>query len=185
MYRWITKGLFAGAIATVCAGCASYSSEPPISEPVGAAGKEQIASFTYAVHSPWKNSRFEKDAYAATVEIIPEAHAVGPTSATTPLPTLAIKITQASSGGACGQDYLTGLSLGLIPTWCTRPGLYTFHFVLNKAHGVCRQTTYSLSSTSYAHLTLIPFALFSANNQPLTLYQAALRSFLQSAQCST
>ncbi|WP_312934100.1 hypothetical protein [Pseudomonas sp.] len=184
MYRWINAGLLGVAIATVCSGCASYSSEPPIGKPGEPADREHVASFTYEVNSPWKNSRFESDAYAATLKIIPEAQAIGSNRATLPLPTLAINITQASSGGACGQDYLTGLSLGLIPTWCTRSGLYTFNFALSNAHGVCRQRTYSLSSTSYSHLTLIPFALFAANDQPLVLYQAALKSFLQNGQCS-
>ncbi|VVN65735.1 hypothetical protein PS858_04151 [Pseudomonas fluorescens] len=185
MHRLIENGLVSISIAILCSGCTSYSSQPTINKHIEPEEKENIFSFSYEMNSPWKDSRFGKDAYAATLKFIPSAQDASSNPTASTFPTLEIKISEFSSGGACAQDYLTGLSLGLIPSWCTRPNLFKFNFILNKDRSVCRQKTYSISSTSFSHLTMIPFALFNANNQPLTLYQAALKNFLQRGQCTT
>ena len=185
MHRYVANGLVFISIAIFCSSCTSYSSHPTINEHVKSEEKENISSFSYEIHSPWKNSRFSEDAYAATLKLIPNAHDISSDLTASPLPALEIKISAFSSGGACAQEYLTGLSLGLIPSWCTRPNLYKFNFILNKDHRFCRQQTYSISSTSFSHLTVIPFALLNTENQPLTLYQAALKDFLQRGQCTT
>ncbi|MGY2438203.1 hypothetical protein [Pseudomonas sp. SDO52101_S400] len=132
-----------------------------------------------------KTSRFGKDAYAATQKAIPNAKDLSSRLTDSPLPSLEIKISEFPFGGACGQEYLTGLSLGLIPSWCTRPNLLKFSFTLNNDHGFCRQKAYSISSTSFSHIILIPFAMVEADNPPLTIYQAALKDFLQRAQYTT
>ncbi|MFB3305036.1 hypothetical protein [Pseudomonas sp. AMR01] len=185
MRRLIANGFVFVSMAILCSGCASYSSLPTINEPAEPETKEIISSFSYAINSPWKDSRFGKDAYAATLNVIPDAQDTGSSLAAPTLPALEIKISEFSSGGACGQDYLTGLSLGLIPSWCTRKNLFKFDFILNKDQRFCRQKTYSINSTSFSHLTMIPFALFNTDNQPLTLYQAALKDFLRIGQCAT
>lgn len=184
MRHAIASGLVVISIAIFCSGCTSYASKPTIMEHVGTEKKEVISSFSYEIDSPWKGSRFGKDAYAAAQKIIPNAqdHSSKPTDSN--LPTLEIKISELSSGGACAQDYLTGLSLGLIPSWCTRPNLFKFDFTLNKDHSFCRQKTYSISSTSFSHLILIPLSILETDNQPLTIYQAALKNFLQREQCA-
>ncbi|NMF44026.1 hypothetical protein [Pseudomonas sp. SWRI 103] len=184
MCRLIANGFVIVSIAILCSGCTSYSSQPTINEPAEPATKEIISSFSYAINSPWKDSRFGKDAYVATFKVIPDAQDAGSSVAAPPLPALEIKISEFSSGGACGQDYLTGLSLGLIPSWCTRTNLFKFNFILNKDQRFCRQKTYSINSTSFSHLTMIPFALFNTDNQPLTIYQAALEDFLRIGQCA-
>ncbi|OYT79642.1 hypothetical protein [Pseudomonas sp. PGPPP2] len=167
------------------AGCTTYASRPIINDRVEAAKTESIPSFTYEVDAPWKDSRFGKRAYQATQEIIPAAQDISSAPLASSRPVLAIKISEFSSGGACTQEYLTGLSLGLIPSWCTRPTLFTFQFMLNGNHGVCRQKTYSISAQTFSHITAIPFAMLDTRDQPLTLYQAALKDFLQPAQCAT
>lgn len=185
MRRLIAHGFVFVSIAILCSGCTSYSSQPTINAPAAPETKEIIPSFSYAINSPWKASRFGKDAYAATLKVIPDAQDTGFSLAAPTLPALEIKISEFSSGGACGQEYLTGLSLGLIPSWCTRTNLFKFDFILNKDQRFCRQKTYSINSTSFSHLTMIPFALFNTDNQPLTLYQAALKDFLRTGQCAT
>ncbi|MDT9641190.1 hypothetical protein [Pseudomonas sp. JV245A] len=185
MRRLIANGLVFISIAILCCGCTSYSSQPAINEHVEPEEKENISSFSYEINSPWKESRFNKDAHAATLKIIPNAQNTSSNFTDSTLSTLEIKILELSFGGACAQDYLTGLSLGLIPSWCTRSNLFKFDFILNKGHGFCRQKTYSISSTSFSHLTMIPFSLLNADNQILTLYQAALKDFLQRGQCTT
>ena len=184
MHRARTASLVILSIAMAFSGCTSYASKPIISERAES-GKKIISSFTYEVKSPWKNSRFEKNAYEATKKIIPNAKHNSIETETSTRPELEIKISEFSSGGACGQDYLTGLSLGLIPSWCTRPRLLNFHFVLNSSHGVCRQKTYTISSTTYSHIFLIPFTTFNPKDEPLTIYQAALKNFLNEDQCAT
>ncbi|PRA31491.1 hypothetical protein [Pseudomonas poae] len=178
-------GLIAISLAITCTGCTSYTSTPTINEPAETKTKETISSYTYEIDSPWKGSRFGSDAYKATQKIIPNAQDNTSKLTAPPLSTLEIKLSESSSGGACTQEYLTGLSLGLIPSWCTRPELFTFHFRLNNDHGLCRQKTYSISSTTFSHLTAIPFAIVDTDNKPLTLYQAALEDFLQKDQCET
>lgn len=173
------------SIAIMCSGCTTYASDPKINERVEHKTLEVVSSFTYEVDAPWKNSRFAKRAYDATQHIIPKAQDNSSRLIASPLPAVEIKISESSSGGACAQEYLTGLSLGLIPSWCTRPNLFKFDFILNNHHGFCRRKTYSISSVTFSHLTVIPFALLSADNQPLTIYQAALKDFLQQDQCTT
>lgn len=177
--------LIAISLAITCTGCTSYTATPTINEPAESKATETISSFTYEIDSPWKGSRFGSDAYKATQNIIPNAQDNSSTLTALSVSTLEIKVSESSSGGACAQEYLTGLSLGLIPSWCTRPELFRFHFRLNNDQGLCRQKTYSISSTSFSHLTAIPFALLDSDNKPLTLYQAALEDFLQKEQCAT
>jgi len=185
MHRLIANGFIIVSIAALCSGCTSYASTPAINEHVETETTETISSYSYEMDSPSKNSRFGKDAYAATQKAIPNAKDLSSRLKGSPVPTLEIKISEFPFGGACGQEYLTGLSLGLIPSWCTRPNLFKFNFTLNNDHGLCRQKVYSISSTSFSHLILIPFAMVEADNPPLTIYQAALKDFLQRTQCTT
>lgn len=185
MRHLIINSLVVICLAMVGSGCTTYTSTPPINEHLEPKTKEAISHFTYETNSPWKNSRLGKSAYEATRKIIPNAQDNSSKLTSSLTPELKIKISEYSFGGACTQDYLTGLSLGLIPSWCTRPDLFTFDFTLNNNHGVCRQKTYSISATSFSHLTAIPFALLSSENQPSTIYQSALIDFLQEGQCTT
>jgi hypothetical protein len=168
-----------------CSGCTLYASKPIISEYIEPDRTKIISSFTYEIKSPWENSRFKKSAYEATKKIIPNAKNSIAKPTALNRPELEIIISEYSSGGACTQEYLTGLSLGLIPSWCTRHELFNFHFILNNNHGFCRQKYYSISSTTFSHILLVPFAIFNAEDQPLTLYQAALKDFLHDEQCAT
>lgn len=187
MSHLIINSLVVICFAMVGSGCTSYTSKPPINEHFEPKTKETISNFTYEIDSPWKDSRFRKSAYEATQKIIPNAqdNSSQLTPTPTPTPELEIKISEFSSGGACVQDYLTGLSLGLIPSWCTRSRVFKFDYILNNNHGFCRQKTYSINSTVFSHLTALPFALLSTENQPLTIYQAALKDFLQEGQCTS
>lgn len=184
MRRVVAYSFIVFSSAIVCSGCTSFASTPIINERVESGRKEMISSFTYEVDSPWKDSRFGKSAYKVTQEVIPIAKDNSARSIASTFPELQIKISEFSSGGACAQEYLTGLSLGLIPSWCTRPEVFKFNFTLIKNQGFCRQKTYSVSSTTFAHITVIPFALLNTDTQKLTIYQAALKDFLQEGQCA-
>lgn len=166
-------------------GCTSYVSKPPISSNSVAATQQPIHSFSYEIDSPLKNSRLAENAYEATKRIIPKAKESSSSALASSYPALQIKITERPFGGACSQEYLTGLSLGLIPSWCTRHGLYTYAFKLNNQHGLCRQKTYSINSTSAGHILLLPAAFMDTGQQPLDIYQAALKDFLSQDVCET
>ncbi|AZV26870.1 hypothetical protein CT157_12915 [Pseudomonas syringae] len=185
MHQRIANGLTVICIAILCSGCTSYTSQPTIDEHAGAGKAEIISSYSYEMDTPLKVSRFGKDTYAATQKAIPDAKDVSARPTNSPPPTLEIKVSEFPFGGACGQEYFTGLSFGLIPSWCTRENLFKFDFTLNSDHGFCRKKTYSIGSKSFAHLILVPFALFEAENRPLTIYQTALKDFLQESQCTT
>lgn len=185
MRHLIINSLVVVSFGMVGSGCTSYTSTPPINEHFEPKTKETTSSFTYKIDSPWKDSRFGKNAYEVTQKIIPNAQDNSSKLVPPLTPELEIKISEFSSGGACAQDYLTGLSLGLIPSWCTRPNLFRFEFTLNNSHGFCRQKTYAISSMTFSHLTVIPFALLNTENKPLTIYQTALKNFLQEGQCTT
>ncbi len=183
MLRARITGLAITSIAIACSGCTSYASKPEISAHVKSGKIKTISSFTFEIDSPWKNSNFRKNAYKATREIIPNAKDNSPFITTSKKSELEIKISEFPSGGACTQEYLTGLSLGLIPSWCTRPKLFKFYFALNNRNSFCREKTYSISSTTFSHLIAAPFSIFKTKDEPLFIYQAALNNFLHEEQC--
>lgn len=55
--------------------------------------------------------------------------------------------------GALGQEWLTGLSFGLIPSWGTRSNEYTYTFS-NIENGTSHE--YSIDNVSFNHLVLFP-----------------------------
>jgi len=64
---------------------------------------------------------------------------------------LVVLVNYKGHGGAAGQEYLTGLSLGIIPSWFTRESMYTYT-VSSQANS----KTYNLDHVSYNHLILFP-----------------------------
>ena len=183
MLRARITGLVIISIVMACSGCTSYASKPEISERVKSGKIQTISSFTFEIDSPWGNSNFRKDAYKVTREIIPNAKDNSPDITAPKKPELEIKIYEFSSGGACTQEYLTGLSLGLIPSWCTRPKLFKFYFTLNNSNSFSREKIYSINSTTFSHLIAAPLSIFKTRDDPLFIYQTALNDFLHEEQC--
>ncbi|MDR2213359.1 MAG: hypothetical protein LBE21_07020 [Pseudomonadales bacterium] len=66
---------------------------------------------------------------------------------------LDIRIKHMAYVSALPQEWLTGLSLGLIPSWGTRPPEYEYTFE-NHVSGFSR--TYTVDVTTYNHLILFP-----------------------------
>lgn len=164
-------------------GCTSYEISPEINNtpPVEV---QEISHFTHNIESPWKNTRFGKSTYDATTLLLPKAKDVSNTTMTSSGPILEIKILERSSGGACAQDYLTGLSLGLIPSTCTRHEIYKFNFVLANNGDVCSHKKYIVNSKTFSHILALPFTAFSDHDTPLTLYQSALTDFIGHSKCA-
>lgn len=80
---------------------------------------------------------------------------------------------------ALPQEWLTGLSLGLIPSWGTRYDqfVYTFENKVSK-----KSFSYEVDQNSYNHLVLFPVfwvTFFTADEQKI--YKSAITNFVKSA----
>ena len=80
---------------------------------------------------------------------------------------------------ALAQEWLTGLSFGLIPSWGTRPSEYTYEFTnrLNSGHH-----SYSIDNVSFNHLILFPVfwvTFFTLDEQ--RAYENALNNFIENS----
>jgi len=93
-------------------------------------------------------------------------------------------------GGAGGQEFLTGLSLGLIPSWGTRKNLYEYKFKLYKNGQLYKTSDYHIDEDFYAHLILLPYGLWDTyfvftdgmHYEPIELYDLALHTMIK--KCS-
>jgi len=142
-----------------------------------------INTFSYQVDAHYKKHFFELGALDITESILANSDKIAVLPVGEGGTHLSINLMQRLHGGACGQDYLTGLSLGLIPSWCTRPGMYTFNFKLHQNDKVCSSKEYVIDEIGYGHIILLPFGIFELINGVysgvLDLYEEALSSFVQ------
>lgn len=79
---------------------------------------------------------------------------------------------------ALPQEWLTGLSFGLIPSWGVKYGQYVFSFTHIDSN---TQYSYQVDQYNYNHLLLFPFfwvTLITADEQ--RIYQKALTNFFYS-----
>ena len=81
------------------------------------------------------------------------------------------------------QDWLTGLSLGLIPSWKTADGLITYTF---RNHATGKERSYSADGFSAVHLFFAPLTLLQFGldmggvyRQEAATYRRALAYFLR------
>lgn len=81
------------------------------------------------------------------------------------------------------QDWLTGLSLGFIPSWKTADGLITYTF---RNHATRKERTFSADGFSAVHLFFAPFSLLQFGfdmsgvyRQEASTYKRALAYFLR------
>ncbi len=92
---------------------------------------------------------------------------------------LKIRIVKSGYRGAAPQDWLTGLSLGLIPSWKTEEDVYKYSFVsvsMKRGHG------YSVDRKTFAHLVLFPiFWITFITSDDIADYKKALTNFLENS----
>jgi hypothetical protein len=80
---------------------------------------------------------------------------------------------------ALPQEWLTGLSLGLIPSWGTRPAQYLYAFT-NKADG--KSHSYTVDIKSYNHIILFPvFWISFITADEYRTYKKALINFVKNS----
>jgi hypothetical protein len=179
--RSITVSWF--LISLLCSGCVSYSSKPEISDHTNLKVESSIKTFTLEHQSQRNTGWLEKSLHEVTAKAIPSAQEMSSQAKSENKPDLTIKTFEFFTSEACAQDYLTGLSLGLIPSWCTRP-ILKVQFTLNHRDTPCQTNEYLISSTSISHITLIPFTAFNPSNQTIELYQATLKNFINYGKCT-
>jgi hypothetical protein len=88
-------------------------------------------------------------------------------------------VEQSGYRGAAAQDWLTGLSLGLIPSWKTEEDVYKYSFV-----SVSMKTghSYSVDRKTFAHLVLFPiFWITFITSDDIADYKKALTNFLENS----
>lgn len=72
---------------------------------------------------------------------------------------LIIVANQKHHGGASVQEWLTGLSFGLIPSWTYRNDFYKFKYLLYLNGNIALNKEYSINRSDYGHITLLPFGI--------------------------
>lgn len=165
-------------------GCTSYSISPDLEEFERA--HIPVNTFSFEFEAPYKNEPWEKiegKFRDITKSILPVSSEVVEQVKDSQPTHISIHINVRSHGGACAQEYLTGLSLGLIPSWCTRHEMYSFRYELMHKGQVCSAQKYVVDETSYGHIIFLPFGLFELatgiHRKPLNLFNESLSSFLQ------
>lgn len=91
----------------------------------------------------------------------------------------AVEVSRQLQLSALPQEWLTGLSFGLIPSWGTKYGQYAFTFTHN---GSGKTYTYNIDQNNYNHIILFPVfwvSFFTANEQGA--YTDALTNFIKSS----
>ena len=90
-----------------------------------------------------------------------------------------IKVEMPPFNSALGQEWLTGLSFGLIPSWGTRPNEYTYTFK-NIENGSSHE--YSIDNVSFNHLVLFPVSWVTFLTLDETKeYEGALENFIENS----
>lgn len=90
-----------------------------------------------------------------------------------------IQVSRQLQLSALPQEWLTGLSFGLIPSWGTKYGQFVFTFTNN---GSGHSYSYTVDQNNYNHIILFPVfwvLFFTANEQKA--YISALTNFIKSS----
>ena len=91
--------------------------------------------------------------------------------------TLQVRVEHLAYISALPQEWLTGLSFGLIPSWGTRTSEYNYSFN-NKSSG--KSHSYTVDTKSYNHLILFPvFWINVFTLDESRVYKDALNNFLE------
>lgn len=92
---------------------------------------------------------------------------------------LIINIERHHNNSALPQEWLTGLSFGLIPSWGTRPAQYTYSFT-NKENE--ESHSYVVDQKSYNHLILFPvFWITFITADEYKTYKEAIINFIKNS----
>lgn len=90
-----------------------------------------------------------------------------------------IRVTISPLWSALPQEWLTGLSFGLLPSWGTRPSEFTFEFEDTETKA---KHAYIVDQKSYNHLILFPFFWITFLTLDQTdVFEESLTNFIESS----
>jgi tetratricopeptide (TPR) repeat protein len=123
----------------------------------------------------------DKDEYRhATQEILTQKGCTAEVVETEKDANLKIHIIISPFWSALPQEWLTGLSFGLIPSWGTRPGEYVYVFEDKDAK---KGHSYFIDQKTYNHLILFPLIWVNwITPDRIDAYQKALTNFMESSE---
>ncbi len=88
-----------------------------------------------------------------------------------------IRVERLQDLSALPQEYLTGLSFGLIPSWGTRPSQFVYSFEDTRS---ARKHKYVIDVRSYNHLVLFPFFWVNfITATELGVYEKCITNFIE------
>lgn len=167
-------------------GCSSLEIIP---EPTACNNANTVKSYSLQLSDSFVSKHAYIEAVNKTKKIMSNSTLLDALPESTEEPHLHIKSFHNSprGGGACAQEYLTGLTLGIIPSWCTREGIFQFAFEKYLKGEIVNKQEYVVDVTSYGHIILLPFGLMqmaiTPNYRPLEEYEKALKSNMYN-ECS-
>lgn len=136
-----------------------------------------------SAYSKEQMNKLEDDYTKATSKVLSEKHFKAIEVTDGVKPNLSISIMIVPHVGAVAEEYITGLSFGLIPTWTTREKQYIYEFE-NTVTGETHR--YWVDDKRFNHLIAFPFfwTLFLADT-PLDKYEEALSDFTENYKIMT
>ncbi|MBL4898852.1 MAG: hypothetical protein JKX76_04280 [Colwellia sp.] len=142
-------------------GCSTYTLQPQV---VSCEIKAEIKinSFRLNITGSGYSKEFDDELHSITKSILANSEESDTVLVGSPPPKgmhLIISVNQAGHSGAGAHEFLTALSLGLIPTWTTRDNFYEFSFILNNDGEVVKKSEYTVNRKDYGHIVLLPFAI--------------------------
>jgi hypothetical protein len=129
-------------------------------------------------HADEERNSLKQDYIVSTLNTLDELGCAVTLAPNTAESNFSIVVSRELQLSALPQEFLTGLSLGIIPSWGTKYGQYKYTFTRNSGESY----SYNIDQDNYNHLVLFPVfwvSYFTANEQDI--YNDALINFIRSA----
>jgi len=168
-------------LVTVCFGCSIATIDPELNT---CSPKENISipTFSFTYSSTSRNKGPERKLLNVSKEILANSKLTEEKNETNNQQHLSISVLQDTRIEAGGFDYLTGLTLGLFPSFRTLEDTFLFNFQLYENDNLINKKRYSTNETILAHLMFLPAGLIQMAKgsyyQEIELYEKALKNFL-------
>ena len=179
------------SVILILQGCtvAYYKTDDELNSPMASInhGKCNI-KYLLSINAPKDRYRFGKRELVKNVEskyinstekVLNEAGCYATQASSREEANFMINVRVSPFRGSLPQEWLTGLSYGAIPSWGTRPNVYTYTFS-NIENGSSHE--YSIDNVSFNHLVLFPvfwvtYFTLDENKE----YENALENFIENS----
>lgn len=136
-------------------------------------------SFSKQPHEIEALQALEEDYIKSTLSTLKELGCSAKQASSIEDSNFSINVSRQLQLSALPQEWLTGLSFGLIPSWGTKYGQYVFTFTHNESG---QSYSYQIDQNNYNHIILFPVfwvTFFTADEQ--RAYTNALTNFIKSS----